>query len=156
MEHDHAAGVDPGMAMPMAVQEPAEMRTTCEGVVEDRAFGSWKGHMLPGALFVFWGTWTAVHFFRAYLLAARSRGRHGEYTARAWYEVPSRYLRLFEPVCKVLGPCFCILMELYLDHPAYRCGARARAAVVALGAGGAPLGVPRAKQEPRPRSAHLD
>jgi hypothetical protein len=97
----------------MATIEQPPLR--CDGTVYDiQGGGTWKGHVWPGLIFVFWALWWAVQSFRAYL---QGRADGSGYRSRAWW--PGLYM--LEPMLKIIGPPFGILIELRLDHTEFLC-----------------------------------
>ena len=82
--------------------------------------GSWAGHILPAAFFLVWGAWWAVH---AAARVAGAGARRAAFVPRAWYPLsvpgagPGSWLRLFEPVLKVVLPGVGMFVELYFHPP---------------------------------------
>ena len=72
--------------------------------------GTWKGHMVPGVVFVCWALWWASQAFRSYLRRERSIS----YESKAWW----RGFWCIEPVLKVFAG-FGVLVELRLDHDSF-------------------------------------
>ena len=81
----------------------------CDGTEIQNGSGTWKGHFLPGLIFLVWGIWWAVRSFRTHQVA-RLVGL--EYRSKGWYSG----CWSAEPLFKVLGPPVGILTELWLDH----------------------------------------
>ena len=82
--------------------------------------GTWKGHSVPGVVFVCWALWWAFQAFRSFI---RNTYMHSDviraetlsYESRAWW----RGFWGIEPVLKVFGPPVGILAELRLDHDSF-------------------------------------
>lgn len=84
----------------------------CDGSVYDMyGGGTWKGHVWPGVVFLFWGLWWAVRAFRCHV----REGSH--YRSKAWW--PGMYA--IEPLLKLFGPPIGVLVELRLDHSEFLC-----------------------------------
>ncbi len=98
MEHSHGASDAPLLR--------------CDGSVYDMyGGGTWKGHVWPGIVFVFWGLWWAMCAFRCHV-------REGsQFRSRAWW--PG--LCAIEPLLKIFGPPIGVLVELRLDHSEFLC-----------------------------------
>ena len=71
--------------------------------------GTWKGHFLPGLIFLAWGLWWAMRAFRMF---HTSRLAGLQYQSRAWWSG----CWCLEPILKIFGPPIGILIELWLDH----------------------------------------
>ena len=71
--------------------------------------GTWKGHFIPGVVFLGWGLWWAI---RAFSTFHKSRLAGSPYQSRAWWSG----CYFIEPILKILGPPIGILIELWLDH----------------------------------------
>lgn len=105
--------------------EPAAMRERCDGTLDPGGYGSWQGHMLPGLIFVIWGTWMAYGAFKLYLASSvvssgpKGRAVRKPYTARVWHKAPWRSAALLEPIFKLVLVCLGLLTELRLDHSEY-------------------------------------
>jgi len=59
------------------------------------------GHIVPGSMFIIWGSWWVFSCLRAHLLSTPQR----PYKSRAWFELPLLTSVPLEPIVKVLG-CF--------------------------------------------------
>lgn len=75
--------------------------------------GTYKGHFIPGVVFLVWGLFWALH--------TCSRHQRADVTGQStealgWYDVSVPWLRALEPVLKVFGTPLGILVELRLDH----------------------------------------
>ena len=79
-----------------------------------RGGGTFRGHLLPGLLFIFWGLWWTYHIFRSQL---QRRICGDSFLSQGWYPGLNRWTWALEPVLKVFGPPLGILVELRLDHP---------------------------------------
>ncbi|WP_289457311.1 hypothetical protein, partial [Klebsiella pneumoniae] len=75
-------------------------------------------HVLPGCVFIVWGSWWAYNVITYHLWRSAAR----PYRGRAWYPLGVRALWLLEPALKVAVPLVALFMELYWDHapPAFR------------------------------------
>ncbi len=71
--------------------------------------GTWKGHFIPGVIFLGWGLWWAVRAFRTF---HKSRLTGYRYQSKAWWTG----CYSIEPMLKIFGPPVGILIELWLDH----------------------------------------
>lgn len=100
MEHNHA---HEGMGM------------NCDGIGRQGEGGTLIGHVLPGVLFVVWGSWWA---YNVCLRCAVMTHNKMSFQSNAWYKFPtsSRVGSMIEPILKVALPLIALSMELYLDH----------------------------------------
>ena len=80
--------------------------------------GTYKGHFIPGMVFICWGLWWALQVSSRY---QRAEVMGQTAVALGWYDVSVPWLRTFEPLLKVFGPPLGILVELRLDHPKWLC-----------------------------------
>lgn len=70
-------------------------------------------HVPPaGLIFCIWGSWWAYNTAAYYLWASPRRPFRG----RTWFPLAGRWVRLLEPVLKLLVPAVAISFELFLDH----------------------------------------
>ena len=101
--HDHAHAGHEGMGV------------NCQGVARQGEGGTLIGHVLPGVLFVVWGSWWA---YNVCLRCAVMTHNKISFQSRAWYQFPtaSKGGRMVEPILKILLPLIALSMELYLDH----------------------------------------
>ena len=65
-----------------------------------------------GLAFCLWGSWWAYNTAAYYLWASSRRPFRG----RTWFPLAGRWLRLLEPLLKLLVPVVAISFELFLDH----------------------------------------
>lgn len=74
--------------------------------------------MLPGVVFILWGSWWALNVMCAQLAATP----HRPYRSRGWFSIPwaRRLLRFLEPAMKLLLPPLAVSVELFWDHDHYR------------------------------------
>jgi hypothetical protein len=92
------------------------MGMNCDGVGLSGEGGTLIGHVLPGVLFVVWGSWWA---YNVCLRCALQTHNHVSFNSKPWYKLPSRrntIASLIEPILKIVLPCIALSMELYLDH----------------------------------------
>lgn len=91
------------------------MGINCEGVGRHGEGGTMMGHILPGTLFVVWGSWWA---YNVCLRCAVMSHNKIAFQSSAWYKFPTQLKggRMIEPILKILLPLIALSMELYLDH----------------------------------------
>lgn len=91
------------------------MGMNCEGVGRHGEGGTLIGHVLPGILFVVWGSWWA---YNVCLRCAVTAHNQIKFQSSAWYKFPTRSNggRMIEPILKIILPLIALSMELYLDH----------------------------------------
>ncbi|KAI3426436.1 hypothetical protein D9Q98_008804 [Chlorella vulgaris] len=95
-----------------------DMGLECNGDHSDPHKGSWKGHVLPGCVFIIWGAWWSWCILTSYI-CHRESGR--PYRSRAWFplRLPGRVRRslwFLEPALKIAVPAVGVSLELLLDH----------------------------------------
>lgn len=88
------------------------MGMNCDGTPPLGEGGTLIGHVLPGCLFVLWGSWWA---YNACLRCACSGPNRAMFRSSSWYKMPGRW-SLVEPVLKIVLPLVALSMELYFDH----------------------------------------
>ncbi len=109
------AHFDPFYCIGMSAENPFESLLhasplLCDGTeFQMHQTGTWKGHFLPGLIFLSWGIWWTVRAFRSF---HTSRLEGLQYYSRAWWSG----CWSAEPLLKIFGPPIGILIELWLDH----------------------------------------
>jgi hypothetical protein len=112
-QHGDSMGADVGsMSHDMAGSMHEHMGVNCDGMPSSHGGGTLIGHVLPGALFIVWGSWWAYNVcLRSAVMTTNKMG----FGSNAWYRFPARF-QLVEPVLKIILPCVALSMELFFDH----------------------------------------
>jgi hypothetical protein len=81
------------------------------------AHGSYRGHVLPGSMFLIWSVWWTLNLMARYLICQKTKR---QFISRPWFFWKWRPTVLVEPLLKILLPGLGILVELRLGHKAWR------------------------------------
>lgn len=89
------------------------MGVSCDGVPPKGEGGTLMGHVLPGILFVVWGSWWAYNVCLRSVVSVRNKM---VFESQPFYRFPRERMSLLEPVLKIVLPIIAMSMELYFDH----------------------------------------
>ena len=80
--------------------------------------GSFRGHALPGSLFIFFGLWWMFHVILDYAASLKKGREESRSSTGSWRRLPSKRLRNIplEPLLKFFGPLAGIIGELSPIH----------------------------------------
>jgi hypothetical protein len=84
----------------------------CDGQWYWKKGGTLKGHVLPGMLFMLWGSWWAFHILRFYVLRG---GRN--FRGRSFWPAPK--IPVLEPLLRMVACSIGAAMEIWGDHDKY-------------------------------------
>eukprot|EP00889_Picochlorum_renovo_P006753 jgi/Picre1/33783/NNA_001262.t1 len=87
------------------------MGMSCDGVPPTGEGGTLMGHVLPGILFVVWGSWWA---YNVCLRSVGSVRNKMVFESQPFYRFPRERMSLMEPVLKIVLPIIAMSMECTL------------------------------------------
>ena len=74
--------------------------------------GAWLGHLVPGILFITWGSWWLFSSLRLYMRSTP----HQPYASRTWFEFPGLGKVPLEPMFIIFGTFIGINGELWFGQ----------------------------------------